>query len=392
MKKITLLLALGCAVQWGTTERAQAPDQDQKKDWDEKHGKERKEKKQQENPSIVQTGPTPNSVAFSPDGTIAAVANAGNHNVSVYRVDRQSGVFTPVQGSPFAAGTFPSSVAFSPDGTIAAVANKGSDNVYIYEVYQKTGEFKPITGNLLNMEQRRQEAKKAHEALVETGILLKDPFDIISQYIGTQPVRAERKVKTEEDIAQDIKKGYEEEDPVIAQEIAKAKGQCDKREFNRESLFIAIKAGDMKKLQENITPFSINGISDSNTKSTPLMQSAKLGRDEMVNALLNYQGTIRSTKYLVETVHANLGAVDTNGDTALMIAIQEKNFASARMIAQKMKSQELDIKNKKNQDAYDLANKYKYDQEKNPNYQELMKILSAAHKEQEAIKKMEEVD
>jgi hypothetical protein len=75
-------------------------------------------------------GTQPISVAFSPSGTLVAVANGGGANgpgsVSVFSVN-STGALTQVEGSPFAAGAFPWSVAFSPSGTLLAVADQGAN-------------------------------------------------------------------------------------------------------------------------------------------------------------------------------------------------------------------------------------------------------------------------
>jgi hypothetical protein len=75
-------------------------------------------------------GTQPISVAFSPSGTLLAVANGGGANgpgsVSVFSVN-STGALTQVEGSPFAAGAFPWSVAFSPSGTLLAVADQGAN-------------------------------------------------------------------------------------------------------------------------------------------------------------------------------------------------------------------------------------------------------------------------
>ncbi len=103
--------------------------------------------------SPFSTGSGPSSVAFSPDvsgNVFAAVANSGDNNVSVYSVDTMTGVFTPVSGSPFPVGSTPYSVAFSPDvsgNVFAAVANNLDNDVSVYSVNTTTGLFTPVSGS-----------------------------------------------------------------------------------------------------------------------------------------------------------------------------------------------------------------------------------------------------
>ncbi|HWF49163.1 MAG TPA: beta-propeller fold lactonase family protein [Solirubrobacteraceae bacterium] len=79
------------------------------------------------------SGRNPASVAFSPDGTLLAVANVSDTNVSVFSVGG-GGTLTPISGSPFATGSAPNSVAFSPDGTLLAVANDGANSISVFSV------------------------------------------------------------------------------------------------------------------------------------------------------------------------------------------------------------------------------------------------------------------
>lgn len=146
MKKITLFLALGCAVQFVAIESAKAPDQDIKKGWEEARGKEREEKKQQENPSIVKTGKQPVSLAFSPDGKFAAVANFLDNTISVYAVNSDTGTFIQIQGSPFPASS-PYSIAFSPSGNIIATNNLLNNSINVYKFDSVAGRLMPVAGS-----------------------------------------------------------------------------------------------------------------------------------------------------------------------------------------------------------------------------------------------------
>ncbi len=95
----------------------------------------------------INSGSAAMSVAFSQEvsgNLFAAVANSEDNTVSIYTVDTSTGAFTPVSGSPFAAGTFPYSVAFSPEvsgNLFVAVANLGSSNVSVYTGNPTNGSF-----------------------------------------------------------------------------------------------------------------------------------------------------------------------------------------------------------------------------------------------------------
>ena len=97
------------------------------------------------------TGLEPASVAFSPRGGLLATANAtgsANHGtVSVFSVDQTSGALTPVPGSPFATGSQPGSVAFSPGGGLLATANSNDNTVSVFSVDQATGALTQVSGS-----------------------------------------------------------------------------------------------------------------------------------------------------------------------------------------------------------------------------------------------------
>ena len=90
---------------------------------------------------------------MSPNGAFAYVVNEGPDNVSAYTIDPSTvpffdaGQLTPVAGSPFAAGTDPVSVAVSPNGAFAYVANQNSNNVSAYTINAVTGALTPVAGS-----------------------------------------------------------------------------------------------------------------------------------------------------------------------------------------------------------------------------------------------------
>lgn len=100
------------------------------------------------------TGSGPYGLAFSPilsGNLFASVVNLNDNTVSVYQVNSSTGAFTPIAGSPFAAGgTGSNEVAYSPvvyGDLFAAVVNFASNNVSVYLVNQTTGAFTAVAGS-----------------------------------------------------------------------------------------------------------------------------------------------------------------------------------------------------------------------------------------------------
>jgi YVTN family beta-propeller protein len=80
-------------------------------------------------PIELPTGSLPSSIAISPDGTIAAVVNNGNTNVSLIDVVQRQ-----ILGSPISVGTDPREVAITTDGTKALVTNYGSGTISVIDL------------------------------------------------------------------------------------------------------------------------------------------------------------------------------------------------------------------------------------------------------------------
>ena len=78
--------------------------------------------------SIIDVGQGPLSVAFSPNGKYAYVANEGDDTVSVITVA------TGEETSTIDVGDYPGSVAFSPNGKKAYVTNFDQDTVSVISV------------------------------------------------------------------------------------------------------------------------------------------------------------------------------------------------------------------------------------------------------------------
>jgi 6-phosphogluconolactonase (cycloisomerase 2 family) len=94
------------------------------------------------------TGANPAAVAFSPSGDLLATANGGSSTVSMFAIDPASGQLTPVTQSAPAdsdTGTTPYSIAFSPDGGLLATANYNADTVSVFTVDPTSGALTPVT-------------------------------------------------------------------------------------------------------------------------------------------------------------------------------------------------------------------------------------------------------
>jgi YVTN family beta-propeller protein len=78
--------------------------------------------------STIAVGARPYSVAFSPDGTLAHVANFSGNTVSVIQTASNTVTSTILVGSG------PTTVDFSPDGTRAYVSNYVDNTVSVISV------------------------------------------------------------------------------------------------------------------------------------------------------------------------------------------------------------------------------------------------------------------
>jgi len=80
--------------------------------------------------TMAGTSPSAQSLSFSPDGTLLAVADPSVNAVDVLSVSA-GGVLTQVANSPFYSpvGSDPQAVAFSPNGQLLAIANVGLNTV-----------------------------------------------------------------------------------------------------------------------------------------------------------------------------------------------------------------------------------------------------------------------
>lgn len=95
--------------------------------------------------SPVRAGSGPYSVVFSPSGKLLAVANANGRSASVFSVNRRTGMLGQVRGSPLPTAGGP--VAFSPAGHLLATVNTFNDSVSVFSVNQGTGASSEVPGS-----------------------------------------------------------------------------------------------------------------------------------------------------------------------------------------------------------------------------------------------------
>ncbi len=89
------------------------------------------------------TDPTPDRPAGPPVYVAYATSGAGN-SVFAYTIDTTTGVFTPVAGSPYTAGSYPIAVAVEPNGKYAYVLNNSSSDITAFAVTASTGALTAI--------------------------------------------------------------------------------------------------------------------------------------------------------------------------------------------------------------------------------------------------------
>ena len=92
---------------------------------------------------VAETGKGPLVVAYSPNGKFAAVTLNEASVVAIFTVDPTTGAFTDEVDVP--TGNFPFGVAYSHNGKFAAVANSADDTVSTYTVDPVSGVFTATT-------------------------------------------------------------------------------------------------------------------------------------------------------------------------------------------------------------------------------------------------------
>ncbi len=96
-------------------------------------------------------GENPVSAAVDVSGRFLFVANNANtangNSVSAFSIDSNTGVLTPVSGSPFAASPFPLFVAVDPSGQYVYVGLDSSPGIAAFVINQATGGLTPMAGS-----------------------------------------------------------------------------------------------------------------------------------------------------------------------------------------------------------------------------------------------------
>src|SRR5215831_17107060 len=95
-------------------------------------------------PPTVSTGWFPQGIAIDPAGKFVYTANTNDHTVSIFTVNSTTGVLTPTTPASVPAGMGPVQVVVDPSGRFVYVANQ--DNVVsMYTIDAGTGVLSPMT-------------------------------------------------------------------------------------------------------------------------------------------------------------------------------------------------------------------------------------------------------
>src|SRR5579863_10307565 len=90
---------------------------------------------------------SPWAAAIDPTGHYLFVPNANGSNVSVFTINSTTGALTEVAGSPFTAGNNPEAVAVSPSGQFLYVGNSSDNTISAFVVNSTTGGLTAVTGS-----------------------------------------------------------------------------------------------------------------------------------------------------------------------------------------------------------------------------------------------------
>src|SRR5437016_6696981 len=76
---------------------------------------------------------------------IAYVTLPTSNSIAAFRVSNHSGKFTPVVGSPFAAGNSPNSIVLDPANKFAYAANQTGNDISLFKIDNSTEGLKEVT-------------------------------------------------------------------------------------------------------------------------------------------------------------------------------------------------------------------------------------------------------
>ena len=92
-------------------------------------------------PPTVSAGTTTHAITSDvPNHNFIYAANINSSNVSAYRIDKATGLLTPVTGSPFPTGNSPEGIAAANNGSLYTT-NFGTNNITRFTINQSTGEL-----------------------------------------------------------------------------------------------------------------------------------------------------------------------------------------------------------------------------------------------------------
>lgn len=98
-------------------------------------------------PYPVGTNFGPVSVAITPDGAFAYVANVLANSVSAFSIDSATGALTSLAGGPYSTGTTPNSISIDPTGRFLYAVNVRDNTVSGFSINAATGALTPLPGS-----------------------------------------------------------------------------------------------------------------------------------------------------------------------------------------------------------------------------------------------------
>jgi 6-phosphogluconolactonase (cycloisomerase 2 family) len=83
-------------------------------------------------------------VAADPTGRFLYVPNMVSNDIWAFSIDHETGMLTPIAGSPYPTGMAPHAVELDPSGRFVYVANSGSNSVSVYCLDRVSGGLMPL--------------------------------------------------------------------------------------------------------------------------------------------------------------------------------------------------------------------------------------------------------
>jgi len=104
--------------------------------------------------SSVKTGSQPAAIARDPLNRFVYVANYGDDTVSAYTVDKNSGKFTEVKGSPYKVGKKPREILVDVNGWYLYTINEESNDMSVFLIHFTKGQLAEAQGSPLTFGHR----------------------------------------------------------------------------------------------------------------------------------------------------------------------------------------------------------------------------------------------